>query len=173
VPALIYAGDALYAQDKMTDAVAKWKQVLGAHPELSFMVRERIEKAFYESGKYEEMVKIYEDLIAKTPEDAGLYVPLARIYAKKGDIVRAQAVLGRIPAKARNNPIVRLLQAELHLEKSEQADALKELAQVEAQLATRAFRCNHCGYAVAGEFAWHCPQCGSWESFQLERRPES
>jgi lipopolysaccharide biosynthesis regulator YciM len=172
VPALIYAGDALYAQDKMTDAVAKWRQVLGAHPELSFMVRERIEKAFYESGKYEEMVKIYEDLIAKTPEDAGLYVPLARIYAKKGDTARAQAVLGRIPANARDNPIVRLMQAELHLEKSEPADALKELAQVETRLATQAFRCNHCGHAVAGEFAWHCPQCGSWESFQLERRPD-
>jgi lipopolysaccharide biosynthesis regulator YciM len=172
VPALVYAGDALYAQDKMTEAVAKWKQVLVAHPELSFMVRERIEKAFYESGKYEEMVKIYEDLIAKAPDDAHLYVPLARIYAKKGDTTRAQAVLNRIPAKAQPDPIVRLLKVELHLDRSEPAEALKELAQVETQLTGQAFRCTRCGYAVAGDFAWHCPQCGAWESFQLERRPD-
>jgi lipopolysaccharide biosynthesis regulator YciM len=172
VPALIYAGDALYAQGKMPEAVAKWKQVLGAHPDLSFMVRERIEKAFYESGKYEEMVKIYEDLITKTPDDASLYVPLARIYAKKGDAARAQAVLNRIPAKAQDDPVVRLLKVELHLGLSDTGAALKELAQVETRLGTQAFRCNHCGHAVAGEFAWHCPQCGAWESFQRERRPD-
>jgi lipopolysaccharide biosynthesis regulator YciM len=173
VPALIYTGDALYAQDKMPEAVAKWKQVLGVHPDLSFMVRERIEKAFYESGKYEEIAKIYEDLIAKTPDDAGLYVPLARIYAKKGDTARAQAVLSRIPAKAKDDPQVRLLRVELSLGQADTGAALKELAQVETRLATQAFRCQRCGHAVAGEFAWHCPQCGAWESFQLERRPQS
>jgi lipopolysaccharide biosynthesis regulator YciM len=173
VPALIYAGDALYAQDKMPEAVARWKQVLGIHPDLSFMVRERIEKAFYESGKYEEIVKIYEDLIARTPDDANLYVPLARIYAKKGDAARAQSVLGRIPAKAQDDPQVQLLKVELHLGLSDTGAALKELAQVEARLGTQAFRCQRCGHSVAGEFTWHCPQCATWESFQLERRPQN
>lgn len=173
VPALIYAGDALYARDKMPEAVARWKQVLGAHPDLSFMVRERIEKAFYESGKYEEIVKIYEDLIAQTPDDAGLYVPLARIYAKKGDAARAQAVLNRVSARAQDSPQVRLLKVELSLGQNDTGAALKELAQVESRLGTQDFRCQRCGYAMAGEFAWHCPQCGAWESFQVERRPAS
>ena len=98
------------------------------------------------------MVKIYEDLIAKTPDDAGLAVPLARIYAKKGDTARAQAVLNRIPSKAQDDPVVRLLKVELHLGLSDTGAALKELAQVETRLGTQAFRCQRCGYGVAGEF---------------------
>jgi len=169
-PALIYVGDALYGQGKREDAVAKWKQVLGQRPELSFMVLERIEKAYYESGRYEDMTRVYEELIAKIPGDPLLYVELARIHAKKGDIEKARSVLGGLPAEKRDDVLVRLMAADLGLHEGNVVQTRKELAAIEDKLAAEKFRCARCGYVAEGEFRWHCPQCAAWESFSVERR---
>ena len=196
MPAIIYTGDALYLQGKMNAAVDKWKEVLGQKPELSFMVLDRLEKAFYEAGRYEDMVKVYEDLLRKSevrgqrsepgiltsaisnltsavpsPQspvfvDTSLYVALARIYAKKGDIAKAQSVLGRLPPEKRSTIPVRLMAADLRLNQGSIEETRLELARIEDQLARERFRCSRCGFAREGDYAWHCPQCGAWESFK-------
>jgi lipopolysaccharide biosynthesis regulator YciM len=196
MPAIIYTGDALYLQGKMNAAVDKWKEVLGQKPELSFMVLDRLEKAFYEAGRYEDMVKVYEDLLRKSevrgqrsepgiltsaisnltsavpsPQspvfvDMSLYVALARIYAKKGDIAKAQSVLGRLPPEKRSTIPVRLMAADLRLNQGSIEETRLELARIEDQLARDRFRCSRCGFAAEGDYAWHCPQCGAWESFK-------
>jgi lipopolysaccharide biosynthesis regulator YciM len=173
MPALIYAGDVLYGQGKMSEAVEKWKQVLVTRPELGFMVLERLEKAFYESGRYEEVIRVYEELINKVPDDATLYVALARIHAKKGDIERARGILRRLPSDQRDDVLVRLMAADLGLHQGNVEDTRRELAQVESKLAVSRFRCGKCGLVIAGEFAWRCNRCGAWESFAQERKTPS
>jgi lipopolysaccharide biosynthesis regulator YciM len=170
VPALLYAGDVEYGKGNLNQAVAKWQQALKAYPELSFMVRERLEKAYYEAGRYEELVKVYDELIAQLPQDTGLSVALARIHAKKGDVERARTILARLPATAQDETAVRLLQADLRLNQGNIEETRNQLARLEDQLTRRSFRCSRCGLVSEGEFSWHCPQCGAWESFAASRK---
>lgn len=165
VPALLYAGDAAYLAGRLNDAVAKWKQALSRKPELSFMVRDRMEKAFYETGRYDDMVDVYSGLISLVPNDTSLYVALARIYAKKGDTDAAFAVLARLPAERRSEVSVRLIAADLRLNQGNIEDTRHELAQLEDQLTRMRFVCANCGMQTDGDFLWRCPSCGIWESF--------
>jgi lipopolysaccharide biosynthesis regulator YciM len=173
VAALTYAGDALYLQGKMDEAVEKWKQALARKPELSFMVAERMEKAFYETGRYEEMIKVYEELIAKSPEDPALYAALSRIYAKKGDVERARSALNRLPVGKQDDAEIRLLAAHISLDEGKADEARKELAKVEEHLIHKAFRCSNCGFLTEGEFLWYCPRCSAWETFKADRQASS
>jgi len=171
VPALLFAGDLEYGKGNLNDAVEKWKEVLKTRPELSFMVRERLEKAFYETGRYEDLAKVYDELVGRQPDDTSLVVALARIHAKKGDTERAQAVLARLPAASQDDIAVRLLLADLRLNQGNIEETRSQLARLEDQLTRRSFRCQRCGLVIDAGFAWHCPQCGAWESFARRRAP--
>jgi lipopolysaccharide biosynthesis regulator YciM len=170
VAALVYAGDALYLQNKMDEAVEKWKQAAARKPEISFMVAERMEKAFYETGRYEEMIKVYDDLIAKSPEDTALYAALSHIYSKKGDMARARSTLKRLPADKQEDVQIRLLAAHLSLDEGKTEEARTDLTKIEEHLIHKSFRCGNCGYVTEGEFLWYCPTCSSWETFRADRQ---
>ena len=95
VEARLYLGDLHLAGGRTDEAIRAWQEVLSLDPARNARVRRRLERAFYEQGRYDDIVSAYEDLLRKRPDDEGLAVALARIYQKKQETPRAVPLLER------------------------------------------------------------------------------
>lgn len=96
----LYYGDLLFQRGELEAAARTWQELLDLEPRGGAAVRRRLERAYYELGRYDEVTRTYERLLRKAPDDAGLAVALALIHRKKGnydDAARllAGAVAGR------------------------------------------------------------------------------
>ena len=167
VPALLYQGNYFYAQGEINQAIENWKIILENNPKYHFLVRNQIETAYYDLGRYEEMVEVYDKLINKNPADPTLYTALARIYEKKEDIKSAIAVLARAPVTKSDAFLAQLNLIALHLKDGAVKKGEWVLNQLIEQLQAdiQSFRCEHCGYE-SKYFEWQCPKCQTWESLK-------
>jgi lipopolysaccharide biosynthesis regulator YciM len=167
VPALIYQGNYFYGQGELNQAIENWKIILENNPKYHFLVRNQIETAYYDLGRYEEMVEVYDKLINKNPADPTLYTALARIYEKKEDIKSAIAVLARAPVTKSDAFLAQLNLIALHLKDGAVKKGEWVLNQLIEQLQTdiQSFRCEHCGFE-SKHIEWQCPKCQTWESLK-------
>jgi lipopolysaccharide biosynthesis regulator YciM len=167
VPALLYQGDYFYSHGEIKNAIDNWKTLLENSPQYNFLVRERIETAYYDLGKYEEVIDVYEKLINKIPGDPTLYTALARIYEKKEDTKSAISVLAKAPVSDSTGLLAQLNHIALQLKDGAVKKAEAILAQLieRVQSSAQHFRCNSCGYE-SKQFSWQCPKCHAWENFK-------
>uniref|UniRef100_A0A7C6ECV8 Tetratricopeptide repeat protein n=1 Tax=candidate division WOR-3 bacterium TaxID=2052148 RepID=A0A7C6ECV8_UNCW3 len=171
VPALLYQGDYYYQEGELNRAIENWRQILVNEPKSHPLVRSRIETAYYDLGKYEEVIEVYQELLGKIPDDVTLYVALAQIYEKKEEPKQAIAVLARAPAKGDGAFFAQLMLCALHLKEG----AIKKAEWVLNQLTERfktnkdKFACENCGLVIQ-QFAWQCPRCLVWESIKTVDR---
>ncbi|MDH5185751.1 MAG: tetratricopeptide repeat protein [candidate division WOR-3 bacterium] len=165
VPALLYQGDYFYARGETEAAIEDWKAILENSPKYNFLVRDRIETAYYDLGKYEEVIDVYKKLTDKIPDDLTLYTALARIYEKKEDTKSAIALLTKIPMSDQKEVLPQLSLALLQLKDGSSQKAEQTLDSLIEQLRTESyhFKCVNCGYE-SKELVWQCPECGTWES---------
>lgn len=165
-PALIYQGDYYYQEGEYNRAIENWRQVLVNEPKSHFLVGSRIETAYYDLGKYEEVIEVYEQLLNKIPEDITIYTTLAQIYEKKEDIRQAIAVLARVPGKEPNAIFALVYLCVLHLKEGATKKAEWILNQLLARHKTEIhYECAVCGEQVK-QFEWQCPRCFNWESIK-------
>jgi len=167
VPVLIYQGDYFYSHGEINQAIENWKTVLENNPQYNFLVRNQIETAYYDLGRYEKVVDVYEKLINKNPNDPTLYTALAHIYEKKEDIKSAIAVLARAPIAGSNAFLAQLNLIALQLKDGAVKKAEWVLNQLIERLQNDAqyFRCGNCGFE-SKHFEWQCPKCRTWESMR-------
>ncbi|MGB9741825.1 MAG: tetratricopeptide repeat protein [candidate division WOR-3 bacterium] len=158
MPAYIYLGDLFLAQGKIDSAIEIWGKLLDFAPEKNYLVRERLERAYYESGRYDDIVTFYRKLLNRVPQDFGLALDIARIYAKKEEIVSAISLLDRYARS--NEPSVLTALAALHLRKGNSEQAQKYLDLL-FTASSRAFRCPRCHRVLEGT-ELYCAQCLSW-----------
>jgi len=95
IVARVYLGDHLMSRHDTEGAIRNWTEVIELAPEKNALVRERLEAAFYESGRYDEITRVYERLLKANPDDEGLAVALAEIYQKREELPKAVRVLER------------------------------------------------------------------------------
>ncbi len=93
--ARLYQGDHQLARGDTGAAIATWTALIEQDPTRNPLVRERLEAAYYESGRYDDVGRLYEGLLRKVPGDEGLLVALARLYQKKEDHQSAVRLLER------------------------------------------------------------------------------
>lgn len=165
VPTLIYLGDYYYAQEDINQAIENWRNVLDNNPQYYYLVRNRIETAYYDLGKYEEMIEVYEKLINKIPKDPMLYTALAQIYEKKEDVKSAIAILARASTSDSQGFLAQLNLINLQIKDG----AIKKAEWILSQLIehfqneSQNYRCEICGIE-SKQLQWQCPKCWSWES---------
>lgn len=158
--ALVLLGELFLSQGEGEKAIKVWQQLLEIAPEKNYLVRTRLEQAYYELGRYEEVVPIYRRLLQKAPQDSGLAVALARIYAKKEEWPEAISLLA---SSAKDGaPIVSLTLASFLLRKGETAQVPALLDRVIAKLAEESRRCLRCQKPLS-ESAVRCPKCRAWQ----------
>jgi lipopolysaccharide assembly protein B len=130
IEARVLQGDYLLESGDTEAAIRTWNELLEVAPERSNLVRDRLERAYFDSGRFEDVTALYERLLRKVPHDAGLAVALAAIYRKKEDVNAAVKLLERVLAGGNADTAVRSALAGLYLEQGEDSKARAELAAV-------------------------------------------
>jgi len=128
VEARVYLGDHQLAEGDTEAAIRTWNELLNLAPEKNALVRERLERAYYEVGRYDDIIPLYEKLLRRMPDDAGLAVELAEIYAKKEDVESATRMLERLARTKAADPSAQVALASLYVDAGQPARARAVLA---------------------------------------------
>lgn len=158
--ARILLGDLLLSQGEVDEAIRVWKEVIEVAPEKNYLVRERLERAYFESGHYEEVTNLYRRLLFRVPQDTGLVLALAEIYAKMENLKEARNILEK--ATKNGDAATRIFLAQILLREGETARALTVLNEAMSKLAANTRHCNKCN-ALLRQSEIRCPQCGTWQ----------
>ncbi len=130
IPARLYLGDHQLSQGDTNAAISTWNDILELAPEENAQVRDRLERAYFDAGKFEDITALYEKLLRKIPDDAGLVVALAEIYEKKEDLSSAIRLLERFAGRQKRDVFPRVALATMYLEREETGRARAVLAEV-------------------------------------------
>jgi len=163
--ALLLLSHHYYQEKDIPKAIETYKKIIDKTPQYSFLVLNKLEKAYFDLGKFTDVIPLYEKFLKKIPSEPMLYLTLADIYEKKGEIDKALNLLEN--AKSERTPAIRFKTLSLKLKKGETKEVEKELAKYSEELLKPEFRCSKCGY-LSSEFLFHCPSCQAWETFVRE-----
>jgi len=130
IPARLYMGDHQLGQGDTNAAIRTWNDILELTPEKSALVRDRLERAYFDAGKFEDITTLYEKLLRKVPDDSGLVVALAEIYQKKEDLPSAIRLLERFAGRQGSEIFPRVALATMYLDREETERARAVLAEV-------------------------------------------
>ena len=130
IPARLYLGDHQLSQGDTNAAISTWNDILELTPEENALVRDRLERAYFDAGKFEDITALYEKLLRKLPDDAGLVVALAEIYQKKEDLSSAIRLLERFSSRLKRDVFPRVALATMYLDREETGLARAVLAEV-------------------------------------------
>jgi lipopolysaccharide biosynthesis regulator YciM len=165
-PAYLYLGDVYYAQGAIDDAISSWRRIVTLHPKIAYTTFRRLERAFYEKGRFEKIVDFYNDVLERSPADVTTIMTLANIHRKKGNIEEAlrlcKAALEVEPGSRR----VKQALARLYYEKGDIEASLKAMVEAFNGFSTdeEHYVCSNCDYK-SNEVLWRCPRCKHWETF--------
>jgi lipopolysaccharide biosynthesis regulator YciM len=165
VPAWIGLGDVSYAKGDVKDALAYWRKAMDISPRFAFLILDRMEKALFQQGKFNETAEIYKVFLSRNEENVSVHDALARILVKMGEVERAVAEYTRALEIDPDYLPARIGLAKLYDSTGRGKDALRELLSVaEGMDKRRKYYCGSCGFR-SGEYRWVCPRCGETESF--------
>ncbi len=134
IPARLFLGDHQLNQGDTNAAIKTWNDILDLAPDKNSLVRDRLERAYFDAGKFEDITNLYEKLLRKVPDDSGLVVALAEIYQKKEDLSSAIRLLERLAGKQTADILPRVALATMYLDREETDRARAVLAAVLAAL---------------------------------------
>ncbi len=164
-PGALYLSAGL-AMDKgdLNRAVKMWEGLLsidmGYFPEVAAL----LEKALFESGRFDELEGILLRLLEKYPSDALLLSTLAGFYAKKGEISRGIDLLEGERGRMTGDRILAISLASLYIKSGrvdEGLSVLEENDKVPSSAGT--WKCGRCGETYGTSLGF-CRACCSYDS---------
>ncbi|HTE15656.1 MAG TPA: lipopolysaccharide assembly protein LapB [Burkholderiales bacterium] len=173
VRANLLLGDLEQAQGKLDAAIEMWKRIESQNPDYLSLVAERIYRAFKLQDKAEEGVTLLRGYLAKYPSLDLLNTVFDGLLESQG----AESAYALVRDELRRSPTLlgldKLLEAQLLDVPAERRQDL-ELTKTLVHQHTRGlamYKCDNCGFR-ARQFYWHCPACGSWETYSPRRTEE-
>jgi lipopolysaccharide biosynthesis regulator YciM len=164
--AYLYLGDVYYANGNIDNAISSWRRLITVFPKIAYITFRRLEKAFYEKGKFEKIVDLYNDLLERNPGDVRTLMTLANIQRRKGDLDDAlryvHTALEFDPTSTRAKQAL----ARLFYEKGDTERSLKAMVEAFNGFSSdeERYTCSNCRYE-SNEVLWRCPRCREWETF--------
>jgi lipopolysaccharide biosynthesis regulator YciM len=159
----LYLGDMAASEEDTERAIAYWTKLLADAPGKGHLAFERLEKAYFEIGDYGRMMRVYEDVLLKTPSNVPALCGLSRMHERKGDVEEAVRV-AREAIKHEGDTALghrRLIQTLVAAGRLDEAARIADgfLARTTDEAAFD--KCPHCGDAL-GPTGWRCPSCHKW-----------
>lgn len=166
VPALLAMGDVSYSKGDIKEALSYWRKVIDASPRYAFLTLERIEKAYFDRGKFGETKELYKEFLSKNEENVPVHDALARIYVKMGENESALAEYRKALESDPEYLPARIGLAELNYSMGRDKEAVRGLLSVvkASNRDKKKYYCGSCGYR-SRRFHWVCPRCGETETF--------
>lgn len=164
--AYLYLGDVYYDTGSIDNAISSWRRIVTLFPAIAYVTFKRLEKAFYEKGRFEKIVDLYNDVLDRNAGDVRTLMTLANIHRKKGNLDDAlrlcQTALEFDPGARR----VKQALARLYYEKGDTEQSLKAMVEAFNGFSSDEdhFMCSNCNYR-SNEVLWRCPRCKEWETF--------
>lgn len=173
VRANVLLGDLERALGLPEAAVAAWKRIESQNPDYLSLVADRIYKVFKQQNKAEEGITLLRGYLAQYPSLDLLNTVFDGLLESQG----AESAYALVRDELRRSPTLlgldKLLEAQLLDVPAERRQDL-ELTRTLVHQHTRGlalYKCDHCGFR-ARQFYWHCPACGSWETYSPRRSEE-
>lgn len=163
--AYLLMGDSYHAEERMKEAIDYWERLPFEAQEHASLVFDRLERYYFETGRFSEMEDFYSRVIASKPQHPEAYNALAGFYQRKGEYEQAirllEEGLERNPGNLSLSRMMILLLA--------RSGDTKRLCSFTVKLAdrlmeeARRYHCRNCGFESA-EFSFRCPKCRGWET---------
>ena len=166
LPALLHLGDIHYTDGDRKKAIERWVALTSKFPQWAFIVYGRLERAYYESGAFGDVERVYEDVLRARPADIPTLLAMAEINQKRRVFDEAMRLVKEALEIDPSCRRARQLLVRLHLEKDEPEDALKDVMTFlkESRPDEAEFVCSDCGYK-SKEVLFRCPDCRKWNTF--------
>lgn len=160
--ALLRLGDLCYEANRPERAVVLWKALAEAHPSFSHLVLDRLETSYFESGRFTDVDRTYEEMLSRNPKDVRVHLALARVHLKKGELDDARRLLNEAFEIEPESVPARLLLAELHRRRGDLPRALDEMQSLIERFGPgEVYVCPSCGHE-SEEYWSRCPHCFAW-----------
>ncbi len=158
-----------YLRDGRTgDAIKVWKQFFSNNPMYAYLVFDELESTLFELNKFQDLEKIYRELIERNPQNSRAFAALAKFMHRKGETDRAIAICREgLEVRPESLWLRRNLFKYLALDGklAEAAEVGLEVLKMVTQ-EKEEFSCKECGYLTTKPL-WRCPKCKSWRSFKF------
>ena len=157
------AGIAMERGD-LDKASRSWEALLSIDMSYFSEVVTRLEKALFESGRFDELEGILSRLLAKYPSDSPLLASLAGFYAKKGEISRGIDLLESERGRIAGNNNLAVCLAALYIKNGRTDEALSVLEENDRIPAVSdRWKCGSCGETYVTNLGF-CRACCSFDS---------
>lgn len=166
LPALLYLGDIHYADGDRRKAIERWVALASRFPQSAYIVYGRLEKAYYESGTFGDIERVYEDVLRSKPNDIPTMLAVAEMNRKRGAFDEAMRLVKETLEIDPDCRRARQLLVRLKLEKGDTQDALEDVLSFleESKPGESDFMCSHCGHR-SKEVLFRCPDCHKWNTY--------
>jgi len=162
-PEALYLGAGL-AMDRgdLDKAARMWESLLSIDMDYFNEVAAKLEKALFESGRFEELEGILSRLLGKYPDNPMLLSELAGFYAKKGEILKGIDMLENERGDMAGKSALAVSLASLYLKNGRTDEALGVLEESDRTPVTEnSWKCDRCGGSYETNLGF-CRACCSF-----------
>ncbi len=165
LPAHVAMGDASLKAGDQREAIRTWERALEIAP--APVLLRRLEERYRAEGRPSRMIALYQDALARAPQDLGLAFALGRVYFELEMLDEAADQFQKVEVRTPDFAPLHAYLGAIFERHGQGADAFQEYRR--ALTLTQSFewphRCSACGLAHA-RWQDRCPGCGRWNTSQ-------
>ncbi len=164
VPAALLLGEAHLKAGEPREALRVWERAAeGAQPALP--VLSRIEQLHRSEGRPTRMISLYQDALARQPDNLALAFGLGRVYFELAMLDEAAEQFQKMEVRAPELPLIHAYLGAIMERRGQFRDAMEEYRRAlrESDRIEWPHRCAACGAAHA-RWVDRCPTCRRWNT---------
>ncbi len=164
VPAALFLGEAHLKAGEPREALRVWERAAeGAQPALP--VLSRIEQLHRAEGRPTRMISLYQDALARQPDNLALAFGLGRVYFELAMLDEAAEQFQKMEVRAPELPLIHAYLGAILERRGQFRDAMEEYRRAlrESDRIEWPHRCAACGAAHA-RWVDRCPTCRRWNT---------
>jgi lipopolysaccharide biosynthesis regulator YciM len=160
----ILLGDVLAREGEHEKAIELWLEYARRNPEKAGPVFERLERSYFELGRFGDLLQVYERLSQGSPPPAPATIALADMHRRRGRTEEAIHLLESVLSSNPKNRSARRLLVSCLVQNKRTESALRELDLLIRDLPANSggTTCPHCHYEGV-DLEPKCPRCGAWQ----------
>jgi tetratricopeptide (TPR) repeat protein len=163
VPAMLLLGDAHLEAGESREALRGWERAAEAHPALPLLAR--IEQFHRGEGRPTRMISLYQDAVARQPDNLALAFALGRVYFELAMLDEAAEQFQKMEVRAPDLPLIHAYLGAILERRGQFRDAMEEYRRA-LRLSDSVewpHRCAACG-AAHSRWIDRCPACRRWNT---------
>lgn len=166
LPARIGFGETLIREGKLRQAAESWEKSYVKTGNAIFL--QRLEDLYLEMGEPGEMLRIYQQSLARRNNDPSLKLALGKLYYRLEMIDDAFDLLSTLEGIQDPTGDLTQIMASLYIRKGDTETALMELQDMisRSRSSIAPLACSACHYET-GEWSGRCPACGRWNTLAV------